>query len=114
MQQTWKLWYETLFEVLGFRQLRRLDAPLGGLFLQLHEDPADEAGARDEQDDDEFDEGRVVEHGPILRGQREARNQAGVKADAEYVFALPCDGASNPDARKGEQGEGYFDAGADA
>jgi hypothetical protein len=28
LQQTWKLWYETLFEVLGFRQLRRLDAPL--------------------------------------------------------------------------------------
>ncbi len=28
MQQTWKLWYETLFEVLGFGQLRRLDAPL--------------------------------------------------------------------------------------
>jgi hypothetical protein len=27
-QQTWKLWYETLFEVLGFTQLRRLDAPL--------------------------------------------------------------------------------------
>lgn len=28
LQQTWKLWYETLFEVLGFRQLRRLNAPL--------------------------------------------------------------------------------------
>jgi len=28
LQQTWRLWYEVLFEALGFKQLRRLDTPL--------------------------------------------------------------------------------------